>query len=101
MSTQELVDPWVGRHPSVAHFRTSFEFSHLPAGPLRDTSALFAGLALDLLAKLNDGIELSAGLRKLREAKDCCVVQALMDQRAVALAALQGAEDGGRHADRG
>lgn len=28
---------------------------------------------------LNDGIELSAGLRKLREAKDCFVIQALED----------------------
>lgn len=99
MSTQELVDPWAGRHPSVAHFGPLFEFSHLPAGAFRDTSAMCAGLAFDLLATLDDGQELAAGLRKLLEAKDCFVRQAVISTRAAALAALQGAEGGGRHAD--
>ncbi|WP_246007647.1 hypothetical protein [Gordonia oryzae] len=42
-------------------------------------SQQFHDLAHDLAEVLNDGPELSAGLRKLLEAKDCCVRQAVMD----------------------
>lgn len=72
---------WTGRHPSVAHFEPLFEFAHLPAGTPRDTSAAVAGLALDMLSVLGDGPELSAGLRKLLEAKDCLVRQSILDRR--------------------
>jgi hypothetical protein len=37
------------------------------------------GTAEQLVQMLGDGIELSAALRKLREAKDCFVIQALED----------------------
>ena len=73
--------PWDGRHSAVAHFRPLFEFAHLPAGPLRDTSAACAQLAEALLGTLMDGPELSAGLRKLLEAKDCFVRQSVLDGR--------------------
>jgi hypothetical protein len=65
----------------VAHFEPLFEFAHLPAGTPRDTSASVAGVVFDMLAALGDGPELSAGLRKLLEAKDCLVRQAILDRR--------------------
>lgn len=54
-----------------------FKFDHLPHGPLRDTSAHVANLALELDRQLPDSAEKSAGLRKLLEAKDCFVRAAL------------------------
>lgn len=74
-------DPWGARHPSVRHFRELFDYAHLPA-PLRDVSAQFSDLAEGMLEALADGPELSAGLRKLVEAKDCCVRQAVLDHQA-------------------
>lgn len=64
-----------GRHPSVAHFAPLFEYAHLPAD-LAAISKPFAELAADMVDRLPDGPELAAGLRKLLEAKDCCVRQA-------------------------
>lgn len=58
-----------------------FSFGHLPEGPLRDASARCAGLAHDMTEMLTDGPELRMGLRKLLEAKDCFVRQALTLQR--------------------
>jgi hypothetical protein len=72
--------PWGERHPSVAHFEPLFEYGHLPQ-PLQDVSAAFADLAEGLLDLLGDGPELSAGLRKLVEAKDCGVRQAVLDRK--------------------
>jgi hypothetical protein len=50
-----------------------FSHSHLPEGPLRDTSAKFHALAQELEATVPDSAEKTAGLRKLLEAKDCFV----------------------------
>lgn len=56
-----------------------------PNPNLGGTLGVAAGLTADfrdqLLALLGDGPELTAGLRKLLEAKDCFVRQALIDQR--------------------
>ncbi|MEU1805830.1 hypothetical protein [Streptomyces sp. NPDC019937] len=65
-----------GRHPSTAHIARYFDFEHLPAG-LQTVSRLFHDLAQELLDLLPDGPELTAGLRKLLEAKDCAVRAAL------------------------
>ena len=65
------------RHPAVAAVLRYFAFAHLPAGPLRDTSEKFHILAEDLADALPSGPELTAGLRKLLEAKDCAVRAAL------------------------
>jgi hypothetical protein len=54
-----------------------FTYAHLPAGPLRDTSELFASLASDIDGSLPDGPEKSTALRKLLEAKDAAVRSAL------------------------
>lgn len=72
---------WSERHPSVAHFESLFEYGHLPE-PLRAVSSLFPDRAVDLLARVQDGSELSACLRKLLEAKDCAVRQAILDRSA-------------------
>lgn len=69
---------WSGRHPSVAHFEPLFAFEHLPEH-LRLISQPCAVLAQDMVAHLADGPELSAGLRKLLEAKDCFVRAALAE----------------------
>lgn len=68
---------WTERHPATAHFKPLFHVGHL-AEPLQHVSALFRDLAVELLANLDDGPELSAGLRKLLEAKDCCVRSAVL-----------------------
>ena len=59
-------------HELSAYFR----FDHLPQGPLRETSKLFADLAARL-TELPIGAEREAGYRKLLEAKDCFVRAAL------------------------
>jgi hypothetical protein len=69
------------RHPSVAHFGPLFEYAHLPEGRIRATSAWCAELAENLITELPDGPELSAGLRKLLEAKDCFVRAAVLAKR--------------------
>ncbi|MEW2300288.1 hypothetical protein AB0958_09935 [Streptomyces sp. NPDC006655] len=67
-----------GRHPSTKHLLKYFEYSHLPER-LQAFSAPFAELAHDVTGYLPDGPELTAGLRKLLEAKDC-IVRAAVDQ---------------------
>lgn len=49
-----------------------FSYAHLPAH-LREISEPVCKLAEEMNAKLAPGAELSAGLRKLLEAKDCLV----------------------------
>lgn len=70
---------WSIRHPSVAHFEPLFAYEHLPKH-LQDVSRPFAEMAREMLGKLEDGPELTAGLRKLVEAKDCFVRQAVLDR---------------------
>ncbi len=59
-------------HPTAAILRY-FEYQHLPEGPLRDTSRECHELAHKLGAYLPVNAELTTGLRKLLEAKDCFV----------------------------
>lgn len=66
-----------GRYPGVVAVARYFEYAHLPAGPLRDTSSQCESLAVGMIVQLPDGPELAAGLRKLLEAKDCFVRAAL------------------------
>lgn len=61
------------RNPAVAGIARWFDYDHLPAGLPRDLSARCADLAGHVLAELPDSPELTAGLRKLLEAKDCFV----------------------------
>ncbi len=64
-------------HPATEHLLSQFGFEHLQTGELREVSKKFHDLANELADELADGPELSAALRKLLEAKDCCVRAAL------------------------
>lgn len=65
-----------GLHPSTSGILRYFEYAHLPE-KLRDISGQCAALAVEMVNATNDGPELTAGLRKLLEAKDCFVRAAL------------------------
>jgi hypothetical protein len=52
------------------------EYGHLPEG-LRGVSKPFGEIAVEMALTLPPGPEVSAGLRKLLEAKDCFVRAAL------------------------
>ncbi|MFB6937597.1 hypothetical protein [Streptomyces chartreusis] len=64
------------RHVSTTHLLRYFEYEHLPEH-LQAVSKPCADLANELVNTLPDGPELTAGLRKLLEAKDCFVRAAL------------------------
>lgn len=61
-----------GRHPSTVALYKFFEFGHLPVD-LAIISMHSASLAASMIDLLSDGPELTVGLRKLLEAKDCFV----------------------------
>jgi hypothetical protein len=65
-----------GRHPATVHLARFFVYDHLPE-PLQLHAKACAVLASAEIEALPDGPELSAGLRKLLEAKDCFVRAAL------------------------
>ena len=60
------------QHPATTNLLRWFDYEHLSGSP-REVSMACADLACDLAAALPDSAELSAGLRKLLEAKDCFV----------------------------
>lgn len=62
-------------HPNVESILVFFKYAHLPP-KMQEISKPFCDLAVEMAAKL-DGPELTAGLRKLLEAKDCMVRAAL------------------------
>ena len=64
------------RHPSTQHVARYFADEHLPPH-LQAVSLPTAELAEEMITTLPDGPELTAGLRKLLEAKDCFVRAAL------------------------
>jgi hypothetical protein len=68
-----------GRHPGPRSMLRWFEHGHLQPD-LAEVSRLFANLARTLYAVLGDGPELTAAMRKLLEAKDCAVRQAILDR---------------------
>jgi hypothetical protein len=75
-------DPLLGRHPAVVGLLRYFEFAHLPEH-LQSISRPLCLLAEEMVGRLPDGPELSTGLRKLLEAKDC-FVRAALDNPAAA-----------------
>jgi len=68
------------RHPGTGHLLSLFEYDHLPAH-LQCVSQPLHDVAYQMADLLQDGPELSTGLRKLLEAKDCLVRQAVIDAR--------------------
>lgn len=77
MSKRTIAEAVEGRHPATQHFAQLFAFGHLPP-QLAKVSEPCHDLAVQMVDQLADGAELSAGLRKLREAKDCFVSQAVL-----------------------
>lgn len=69
------------RHPATTAILRHFEFGHLPPH-LAVVSRECHQLADEMAFRLPDGPELTAGLRKLLEAKDCFVRAAVEQQRA-------------------
>jgi hypothetical protein len=65
-----------GRHASTAHIARFFDWQHLPPH-LQSISRECYNLADSMVNQLPDGPELTTGLRKLLEAKDCFVRAAL------------------------
>lgn len=65
------------RHPATQQVARWFDYEHLPAGRGRYVSTECFHLAEDMIDHLPDGPELTAGLRKLLEAKDCFVRAAI------------------------
>jgi hypothetical protein len=82
-----------GRHPSTVSIARYFAFEHLPE-PQRSISATCSALKDAMIAELPDGPELTTGLRKLLEAKDCFVRASLPTERVVGQS--QGESLGGR-----
>ena len=64
------------RHPATTNLLHYFAYDHLPV-KLRIISAPCSVLAHEMVNQLPDGPELTTGLRKLLEAKDCFVRAAL------------------------
>lgn len=64
------------RHPATESIRKFFAWEHLPEH-LQGASKACGQLAEAMIDALPDGPELTAGLRKLLEAKDCFVRAAL------------------------
>jgi hypothetical protein len=67
------------RNPSTQHLMGWLKPNPKLDGIALDVAAVFWDAACKLAGLLGDGQEMSAGLRKLREAKDCLVIQALQD----------------------
>jgi hypothetical protein len=65
-----------GRHPGTTAIAKHFAHEHLPPH-LQAVSKPCHDLAAAMITALPDGPELTAGLRKLLEAKDCFVRAAL------------------------
>lgn len=65
------------RHPATQQIARFFTYDHLPTAALRELSARCEHLASLMIRDLPDGPELTTGLRKLLEAKDCFVRAAL------------------------
>jgi len=61
-----------GRNAATVNVAQFFEFDHLPFD-LREVSVDCSRLAHAMIARLPDSPELTVGLRKLLEAKDCFV----------------------------
>lgn len=64
------------RHESVKQIARYFDYEHL-APNLRPVSQAAYDMAVAMVERLPDSPELTAGLRKLLEAKDCFVRAAL------------------------
>lgn len=77
---EEALGRLADRHPGTTGILRYFRFAHLP-GSLQEVSAPVGWMAIEMVRGLPDGPELTTGLRKLLEAKDCFVRAALPQQQ--------------------
>jgi hypothetical protein len=78
----EDLSAFMERHPSTKHIMQFFNHGeHLADSKMRRISEICSEAAWDVIAEVPDDPELTAGLRKLLEAKDC-FVRAEISQRA-------------------
>lgn len=68
-----------GRNQATVHLMRWLKPNPRLDGIPADVAVIVWNAAQDLVLILGDGSELSAALRKLREAKDCAVIQGLDD----------------------
>lgn len=78
MRMSELPERHEHRHEATKHLLRLFQYDHLPSH-LQEISEPAAYLALNMVDRLPDSPELSTGLRKLLEAKDCFVRAAVLE----------------------
>jgi len=64
------------RHPATVHIVKYFAWDHLN-DPLAEVSRIFEHAVSEVLARVEDGPELTVSLRKMLEAKDAAVRAAL------------------------
>lgn len=68
---------WETRHEATRQLLRWFDHEHLAPGKPKDLSQWCLMTAELMVKSLDDGPELTAGLRKLLEAKDCFVRAAI------------------------
>lgn len=79
---EEVAEFLVGRHPATVEMFRHLTWSHLPTH-LRPYSSEVSAVAFFMVDRLPDSPELTVGLRKLLEAKDCFVRCAVELHRAI------------------
>lgn len=70
-------EEFASRHPGTVGLLRYATYGHLASNQLQEASAPTCDLMFAMARALPDGPELTAGLRKLLEAKDCFVRAAL------------------------
>ena len=76
------LDVYRRRHTATQHAMKWLMPNPRLNGHAYDVAYLIWETAVNLATILEDGPELTTGLRKLREAKDCLVIQGLEDKEA-------------------
>jgi hypothetical protein len=72
------------RHEATQHLLATLQPNPRLDGVAADIASRTWGFAVAMCELLADGPELSAGLRKLRETKDCLIIQGLIDSGTIA-----------------
>lgn len=91
MTTRKAIaEEFKGRHPGTVSLLKNLAWGHLPID-LQSASQPVGSTGLHMARTLADGPELTAGLRKLVEAKDC-FVRARIEQNEIELAKSETSE---------
>lgn len=76
---QAFLESLIARNPATRHLMLTLAPNPRLDGIAMDVAFKIWDTAQVMTGILRDGPELSAGLRKLRESKDCFVIQGLQD----------------------